>query len=231
MHRVRGPVRRALVLGLKTVGGLLLLALAWVAIYRVLDPPFTFLTLRDRLAGRHVEWTWVPLARIAPNLPRAVIAAEDARFCAHHGFDLEAIRAAAARNAAGGHLRGGSTISQQTAKNVFLWPGRSWLRKGLEAGFTAGIEALWGKRRIMEVYLNVVEQGRGVYGAEAGAQHAFNHSALHLSVAEAGRLAAILPLPTKRSAAAPSRSTRRYAGRIDKRSAVVRADALDACIR
>ncbi len=210
---------------------LLLLSVAWVAVYRFIDPPLTFLMARDYAQGRHVERSWRPLGAISPNLPRAVIAAEDARFCAHHGFDLGAIRVAAARNAAGERLRGGSTISQQTAKNVFLWPGRSWLRKGLEAAFTAGIEAVWGKRRIMEVYLNVVEQGRGVYGAEAGAQQAFGHTAARLSPLEASRLAAILPQPIKRSAATPSRYTRRYAGRIDRRIATVRADALDQCIR
>lgn len=208
-----------------------LFAVGWTLLYRVVDPPFTFLTARDRLAGRHVEREWRPLSAISPNLPRAVIAAEDSHFCAHHGFDLAAIEAAAKRNASGGKLRGGSTISQQTAKNVFLWPGRSWLRKGLETAFTVGIEALWGKRRIMEIYLNVVEQGPGVYGAEAGARRAFGHGAAHLSPMEAARLAAILPQPIKRSAAAPSRYTRRYAGRIDRRIAVVRSDALDACVR
>ena len=227
MHRLR----RALVWTLKAGLVVLLLLVGWIALYRVVDPPLTFLMLRDHLQGRHVERHWLPLTAISPNLPRAVIAAEDARFCAHHGFDLEAIRAAAARNAAGGRLRGGSTISQQTAKNVFLWPGRSWVRKGLEAAFTVGIEALWGKRRIMEVYLNVIEQGRGVYGAQAGASRAFGHSAARLTPLEAARLAAILPQPIKRSAAAPSRTTRRYAGRIDRRIGVVRQDALDACIR
>ena len=231
MPGLRRRLRRALVWGLRLALALPLLALAWTALYRVVNPPFTWLMARDRLAGRHVEQSWRPLSRLSPNLPRAVIAAEDAHFCAHHGFDLAAIRAAAARNAAGGRLRGGSTISQQTAKNVFLWPGRSWLRKGLEAAFTVGIEALWGKRRIMEVYLNVIEQGPGIYGAEAGAEAAFGHPAQRLSAAEAARLAAVLPQPIKRSASAPSRATRRYAGRIDRRIATVREDALDACIR
>ena len=210
---------------------LLLVTVGWIALYRVINPPLTFLMLRDHLQGRHVERRWRPLSAISPNLPRAVIAAEDAHFCQHHGFDLEAMRAAVARNAAGGRLRGGSTISQQTAKNVFLWPGRSYLRKGLEAAFTVGIEVLWGKPRIMEVYLNVIEQGRGIYGAEAAAQRAFGHSAAQLTPLEAARLAAVLPQPIKRSAAAPSRYTRRYAGRIDRRIGVVRQDALDACLR
>lgn len=231
MPGIRHRLRRALVWGLRIALALPVLAVGWIALYRVVNPPLTSLMVRDAFAGRHIVQTWKPLAQIAPNLPRAVIAAEDARFCAHHGFDLDAIRQAAPRNAAGGRLRGGSTISQQTAKNVFLWPGRSWLRKGLEAGFTVGIEALWGKRRIMEVYLNVVEQGRGLYGAEAGAQAAFGHSAAHLTPAEAARLAAVLPQPIKRSAAAPSRATRRYAGRIGRRIVTVRADALDACLR
>lgn len=209
----------------------LLLCVGWVALYRVVDPPFTSIMLRDRVEGRHIEQYWRPLSALSPNLPRAVIAAEDARFCSHHGFDIAAIEAAAARNAAGGRLRGGSTISQQTAKNVFLWPGRSWLRKGLETAFTLGIETLWGKRRIMEVYLNIIEQGRGVYGAEAGARHAFGHGAGRLSPMEAARLAAVLPQPIKRSAATPSRGVRRYAGRIDRRIATVRVDALDACVQ
>jgi monofunctional glycosyltransferase len=137
---------------------------------------------------------------------------------------------AAERNAAGKRVRGGSTISQQTAKNAFLWPARSYVRKGLEAYFTALIELLWGKRRIMEVYLNIAETGVGVFGINAGAEHYFGHDASHLSAAEAARLAAILPQPVKRTAAAPKGYTRRYAGRIEKRIGVVRRDGLTGCV-
>ena len=230
----RGPGRA---LGARLARGLLLALVAlllgsvgWVALYRVIDPPLTFIEARDLLNGTGVDQSWVPLGGIARTMPRAAIAAEDANFCAHDGFDFEAMRRAATRNAAGGRLRGGSTISQQTAKNVFLWPGRSYLRKGLEAWFTLLIEQLWGKRRIMAVYLNVVELGRGVYGVEAAAQRYFQVRAARLSPTQAARLAAILPNPKARDAAAPSRATRRYAGRIGARERIVRRDALDGCL-
>jgi monofunctional biosynthetic peptidoglycan transglycosylase len=164
-------------------------------------------------------------------MARAAIAAEDARFCQHSGFDFEAIEKAYARNATGKkRIRGGSTISQQTAKNVFLWQDGGYLRKGLEAWFTVLIENVWGKRRIMEVYLNVAETGIGTYGAEAGARRYFHHSAARLTRTEAARLAAILPLPKERAAVAPSGFTRRYGNTIAARIGVVRRDALDACV-
>ena len=136
---------------------------------------------------------WTPLSDISPNLVRAVIAAEDGKFCSHDGFDREAIEKALTRNIKGGRMRGGSTISQQTAKNVFLWQGSGWtryLRKVPEVYFTFLIEKIWGKRRIMEVYLNVAETGIGTYGAEAGAQRYYKHSAARLSRIEAARIAA-----------------------------------------
>ena len=222
---------RLLLWPFKLALGLALASAAWAALYAVLDPPATYIQLRDRAAGRHIERDWRALDQIDVDLPRAVIAAEDARFCAHNGFDVAGIEAAMKANARGRKLRGGSTVSQQTAKNVFLWPERSWLRKGLEAWFTFLIEQLWGKRRIMEVYLNVVELGRGVYGAEAGARHYYGKSAAKLSEREASRLAAILPQPIKRSAATPGGYTRRYAGRIDRRIDAVRRDGLDRCLR
>jgi monofunctional biosynthetic peptidoglycan transglycosylase len=209
----------------------LLASVAWAAAYRWIDPPTTFLMLRDRAEGRRIAHDWVPLAEMSRALPRAVIAAEDSRFCQHRGFDLEAIEAARKANAAGKRLRGASTISQQTAKNVFLWPARSWLRKGLEAWFTLLIETLWGKRRIMEVYLNVIETGPATFGMEAGAQRYFNKSARDVTEREAARLAAILPQPIERSASSPGRFTRRYARTIDRRIDVVRGDGLDACVR
>jgi monofunctional biosynthetic peptidoglycan transglycosylase len=210
---------------------LVLLLVAWVGLYRFVDPPFTSIMLRDRIAGVEVRHEPVPLGDIARSLPRAVIAAEDSRFCSHNGFDIEAIEKALEANEEGGRLRGGSTISQQVAKNAFLWPGRTWLRKGLEAWFTFWIELLWPKARIMEVYLNIVEWGRGIYGAEAAARHYFDRSAARLGNSESARLAAILPSPVKRDAASPGRYTARYARAIERRMRVVKNDGLDACLR
>lgn len=209
---------------------LLLLSVAWVGLYRFVDPPLTFLMVRDRAAGLEVRHQPVPLAAIARSLPRAVIAAEDARFCSHNGFDLEAIEQALEANEEGRRLRGGSTISQQVAKNAFLWPGRTWLRKGLEAWFTFWIELLWPKARIIEVYLNIVEWGRGVFGAEAAARHYFDTSAARLGNSQSARLAAILPSPVRRDAASPGRYTARYAQRIEKRMRIVARDGLDSCL-
>lgn len=224
-------MRRLLRLGLLIVVAGLLLSVLWVAIYRVVNPPTTFLMLRDQLRGQSVSRHWQPLDSLPRQLPQAVIAAEDSRFCAHHGFDLKAMRKALAANADGDRLRGGSTISQQTAKNVFLWPGRNFLRKGIEAWFTVLIERLWGKRRIMEVYLNVAEFGIGVFGADAAARHYFHKPASALTALEAARLAAILPQPIKRSASRPGPYTRRYAGRIRKRLHIVERDQLAACLQ
>lgn len=214
----------------KLVLGVLLLSVTWVVLYRFVDPPLTAPMIADAVHGQHVERRWIPLGRIARAVPRAAIGAEDANFCSHNGFDIAAIEAALARNATSKKLRGGSTISQQTAKNAFLWPDRSWLRKGLESWFTVLIEAIWGKPRIMEVYLNIAEFAPGVYGVEAAAQHYFGVSAAQLSPLEAARLAAVLPQPIKRDAATPGRYVRRYAGRIKKRIGVVRRDGIDGCL-
>ena len=207
-----------------------ILSLGWVLTYRFIPMPFTWPMARDALSGRHVARDWVALEDMAPVMARAVIAAEDTGFCAHSGFDVEAMRAAMARNAKGGRLRGGSTISQQTAKNAFLWPGRSYVRKGLEAWFTLLIELMWGKKRIMEVYLNIAEMGPGIYGAEAAAQHWFGKSAARLTANEAARLAAILPQPVKRNAARPGPYVRRQTGAIERRARVVLRDGLDDCL-
>jgi len=160
-----------------------------------------------------------------------VIAGEDSKFCTHSGFDRQAIEEAMRRNARGGSvIRGGSTISQQTAKNAFLWQGGGYLRKGLEAWFTLLIETLWDKRRIMEVYLNVAETGIGTYGVDAGARRYFNHDASNLSRQEAARIAAVFPLPKRRDAVAPTGFTRRYGNMIAARVNVVARDRLDACV-
>ena len=201
-----------------------------VAIYRFVPPPVTFLMVQRVFEGHGLERRWVPMRRISPNLVRAVIAAEDARFCDHRGFDLEAIEKAMAANAAGKKLRGGSTISQQTAKNVFLWEGRSYLRKGLEAYFTVLIEAVWGKHRIMEVYLNSVEWGPGIYGAEAASQRIFKKPARDLTTTQASRLAAILPSPLKWKAARPGPYVAKRSRRIGAATGTVRRDGLDGCV-
>jgi monofunctional biosynthetic peptidoglycan transglycosylase len=210
--------------------GLVAFSLLWVVAYRWIDPPATFLMLRDRVNGVPVKQEWVGLSDMSRHIPRAVIAAEDSRFCEHRGFDIEAIEKAMERNSKGKKLRGGSTISQQTAKNAFLWPGRTYVRKGLEAWFTVLIEFVWGKPRIMEVYLNVAEFGRGVFGVEAASRHYFDKPATKLSRVEAARLAAILPQPIKRDAASPGRYTKRYANRIAGRTRVVANEGLDGCV-
>ncbi|MGB3753880.1 MAG: monofunctional biosynthetic peptidoglycan transglycosylase [Parerythrobacter sp.] len=198
-----------------------------VLAFRFVPPPVTATMLLD---GNGITKDWESLANIDRNLVSAVIAAEDGKFCSHDGFDREAIENAMRRNREGGRIRGGSTISQQTAKNVFLWQGGGYFRKGLEAWFTFLIEKGWGKRRIMEVYLNVAETGIGTYGAEAGAQRYFGHSAAQLSTSEAARMAAALPLPKERSVVNPTGFTRRYGNTIAARIGSVRRDGLDACI-
>ena len=215
----------------KGVALFILISLAWVVLYRFVPPPFTFTMLGDVLGGRSVTKDWTPLDRIDDDMKRAVIAAEDAKFCSHWGFDQDAIAAAMRRNASGkGVIRGGSTISQQTAKNAFLWQGGGYFRKGLEAWFTLLIENIWGKERIMEVYLNLAETGIGTYGVEAGAQRYFHKSAANLTAREAARIAAILPLPKKREAVDPTGFTRRYGNSIAARIRVVARDGLDACL-
>ena len=211
--------------------GAILLSVAWVALYIVVDPPLTSIQARDRLNGTRVRQHWVPLSAISRAMPRAAIGAEDANFCRHHGFDVGAIEKAAAANARGKALRGGSTISQQVAKNVFLWPGRSYVRKALEAWFTLLTEQLWGKHRIMEVYLNVAEMGDGIYGVDAAAHEYFSTSAHDLSATQAARLAAILPNPVERDAATPTPGVRRYANRIQKREGFVAREGYDGCLR
>ena len=201
-----------------------------VAIYRFAPPPVTWLMVQRVFEGRGFDRRWVPMRQISPALVRAVIAAEDARFCEHHGFDLLAIQKAMAANEQGKKLRGGSTISQQTAKNVFLWPSRDWVRKGLEAWFTVLIEVGWGKERIMEVYLNSIEWGPGVYGAEAAAQHNFHVHASQLTPAQAARLAAIVPKPLSWRAAKPGRYVQRRSGKITRNAAIVRREGLTRCV-
>ena len=203
----------------------------WVLIYRFVPPPVTFTMIGDVRDGESISRDWMPLSQIDKNMARAAIAAEDAKFCTHSGFDREAIQSAIERNARGGRIRGGSTISQQTAKNAFLWQGGGYIRKALEAWFTLLIENLWGKPRIMEVYLNIAETGIATYGVNAGSLRYFHHDASHISTTEAARMAAVLPLPKKRGAMVPQGYTRRYGNAIAARAGVVARGGLDSCLR
>ncbi|MDZ7587796.1 MAG: monofunctional biosynthetic peptidoglycan transglycosylase [Parasphingorhabdus sp.] len=223
----RGPVGRIISLGFRIAVYFVLLSLLWVGLYAIVPPPTTATMLFDA-EGATREWR--PISKISPNLVRAAIAAEDGKFCEHDGFDREAIEQAIQRNARGGRIRGGSTISQQTAKNAFLWQNGGYFRKGLEAWFTFLIEKIWGKPRIMEIYLNIAETGIGTYGAEAGAQRYYQKSAEKLTRIEAARIAAALPLPKKRAVSAPSGFTRRYGNSIAARINIVKRDGLDRCI-
>lgn len=209
---------------------LCLLPFIGVALHRFVPPPPTLLMWQQAIKGQGMDYRWRSLNDISPNLVYSAIAAEDARFCSHRGFDMAAIRQALEANERGGRVRGGSTISQQTAKNVFLWPGRDWVRKGLEASYTVLIETGWSKRRILEVYLNVAEFAPGVYGAEAGARHWFGKSARDLTASEAARLAAILPSPRRYNAGQPGPYVRRRAGRVQAAARVVRNEGLAACV-
>ena len=214
-------------------GLLVVFPVCWVLLYRFVPPPMTSLMAIRFFEHRGMDYRWRSMSQISPTLADAAIASEDAHFCSHHGFDFTAMEKALAHNdRRPGRVRGGSTISQQTAKNVFLWPGRTYVRKGLEAYFTVLIEALWGKKRIMEVYLNVVEMGPGLYGAEAASQVDFGHSAKRMSTSEATRLVAILPNPLKYNAVEPGKYVQRRAGKVAGQVGVVRADSdLSGCIR
>jgi monofunctional biosynthetic peptidoglycan transglycosylase len=227
----RSRPRRLFGFLIKALLVLILASVLWVLAYRFVPPPITFTMIGDAISGHGIDKSWMPLSRIDPNMARAAIAGEDSHFCSHHGFDIQAIEKAYERNARGGRIRGGSTISQQTAKNVFLIQGGGYVRKAFEAYFTFLIEHLWGKRRIMEVYLNVAETGIGTYGVNAGAQRYFGHDASRLSSAEAGRIAAVLPLPKKRAAIDPRGFVRRHGNAITRWVGVVRNDGLDRCLR
>jgi monofunctional biosynthetic peptidoglycan transglycosylase len=223
-------IRRILGWIVKLVLAFLIISALWVLAYRFINPPITFTMIGDLVAGRGATRDWMPISQIDRDMVRAAFGAEDSKFCSHGGVDVEAIEDAMKRNASGGRIRGGSTISQQTAKNAFLWNGGGYARKGVEAWFTFLIEHLWDKRRIMEVYLNLAETGVGTYGVNAGAQRYFGHDASAMSATEAARIAAILPLPTKRGAIAPKGFTRRYGNTIAARIGVVGRDGLDACV-
>ncbi len=195
----------------KAIFWFLAISLVWVLIYRFINPPITFLMLQRaverKIDGKdlRIDKSWIRIEDVSTNLKRAAIAGEDVNFLNHRGFDFKAMETAFEKNKKGKKIRGGSTISQQTAKNVFLWPGRSYIRKAFEAYFTILIELLWGKERILEVYLNVIEMGDGIYGAEAAVQNYWGKSADSMSKSQAALLVAILPNPLRWSPARPTR--------------------------
>lgn len=220
----------------KLVFGFVAFSFVLVLVLRFVPLPISAMMIERQVdawfGGEHyrLRHDWVSLDEIAPVMGAAVIAAEDQGFAEHFGFDWKAIEKAMSHNERSKRVRGASTLTQQTAKNVFLWPQRSWIRKGLEAGYTVLIETIWGKRRVMEVYLNVAEMGPGVYGAEAGARHWFGVSAADLTPQQAARLAAILPSPRRYKAAPPGPYVRRRANRIQANARVVRNGGLASCV-
>jgi monofunctional biosynthetic peptidoglycan transglycosylase len=219
-------VIRAIILAL---AAFVLLPYLLLPLYRIADPVSTLMLARW-LSGKRVERTVVPLSQIAPVLPRTVIASEDGQFCRHRGIDWAELRTAIEEADELAEARGGSTITMQTVKNLFLWPGRSYVRKALELPLALWAEIVLPKRRIMEIYLNVAEWGPdGEFGVEAGARHAFNKSARRLSTGEAALLTAMLPNPKRRSAARPGPAMRRIAGIVQGRA--TRVGGLDECLR
>ena len=221
-----GFLHRVLWLVARLIAAFLFLSVAQVVIYKFVPVPVTVTMLMD---PNGFTKTWKPLGQIDRSMVDAAIGGEDGKFCEHSGFDHDAILNAFRRNQQGGRIRGGSTISQQTAKNVFLWQGGGYARKALEAWYTVLIETIWGKRRIMEVYLNVAETGIGTYGVEEGAQRYYKKSALHLTRIEAARIAAAFPRPKVRAVTGATGATRRHGNAIAARIAVVRGD-YDICV-
>lgn len=217
----KGPFLKGLIIFLKAVKWFLILSIGLTIFYRFVPVPYTPLMFwrsigsvftEDKFVG--IEKKWVPIEKISKSMQQSVIKAEDYKFYQHNGFDFEAIEKAIQYNKTHKKKKGASTISQQTAKNVFLWPSRSWLRKGLEAYFTVLIETLWPKERILEVYLNVIEQGKGVYGVEASAQKFFKKPAAKLNSSQAALMAAVLPNPIRFRIDKPSRYISRRQRRI-----------------
>lgn len=224
--RLADGVSRVWRLTLRALLVLLVLAATWVLAYRFVPPPGGIFMWQEYRRLGEIQRQWVPMDQIAPVMARSAIAAEDANFCLHWGFDMGEIR----RVIAQGSTRGASTLTQQTAKNVFLWHGRDWTRKGLESGFTLLIEVFWPKRRILEVYLNIAEFDEGVFGVEAAAQRYFRTSAANLTALQAARLAAILPSPKTRDAANPTQFIRNRTASIMDGAATIARDGRAACI-
>ncbi|TMM52688.1 monofunctional biosynthetic peptidoglycan transglycosylase [Sulfitobacter sabulilitoris] len=221
------PLRWVMRWALRAVSAVFLIAVLAVVLGALINPPTTAYMLAEKRRLGAVAQTWVPLDNVAPIMARAVVAAEDANFCNHWGFDLPAIKKAIEE----GGTRGASTLSQQTVKNVYLWHGRTYTRKAMEALLTPIVEAIWSKRRIIEVYLNVAEFDEGVFGVSAAAQHYFGVRADQLSDVQAARLAAILPSPQKRSAGDPSSYVRKRARQILEGAATIGADGRADCFQ
>ena len=232
LGRIKRRKRYGLFLTIVTVlfVAFVVMPVTWVGAYLFIDPPSNVLMMQRAAEGQTIRRQAVPINKISPHVIRSVIAAEDANFCSHDGFDVEAIQDALENNARGGRRRGGSTISQQVAKNLFLWPESTWLRKGMEVYFTALIEFMWPKRRIMEHYLNIAEWGDGHFGIEAAARARFGVSAEDLTPLQAARLAAVLPSPNRWRADAPGPYVRRRAATIVQRARVVRNEHTAACV-
>ncbi|KAA9006682.1 monofunctional biosynthetic peptidoglycan transglycosylase [Histidinibacterium aquaticum] len=221
-----GPLARVRRWTLRLILGACVLTFLIVSLFAVVDPPTTpYMIQETHRLDRPVTREWVDMEDIAPVMARAAVAAEDADFCRHWGLDVTAIRAAMED----GGKRGGSTISQQVVKNLFLWHGRSYVRKALEAGLTPVMEAVWPKRRILEVYLNIAEFDEGIFGVEAASQHYFGIPASELSPTQAGLLASLLPAPKVRSASEPSSELRDRAGQIVDGAATIARDGRAAC--
>ena len=210
---------------LRSIATVFLVIVAAVVLGRVVNPPTTAYMAGESYRLGSVYHEWVPMDQIAPVMARSVVAAEDANFCEHWGFDVRAIKLAIAE----GSNRGASTLSQQTVKNVYLWHGRTWVRKALEAGITPLMEAVWPKRRILEVYLNVAEFDEGVFGVEAAARHYFGVGPEELSARQAAQLAAVLPSPKTRSASRPTAYLKNRAAQIRAGAATIRADGRADC--
>ncbi|WP_424987269.1 monofunctional biosynthetic peptidoglycan transglycosylase [Microbulbifer sp. S227A] len=234
--RVRAALTQLRMHPLAALRGLLLRAalfvvaviLLLVLLFAFVNPPTTqTMWSEGRRLGQPVRQSWVPLEEIAPVMARSAVAAEDANFCLHWGFDVTAIRAAISE----GSRRGGSTITQQVVKNVFLWQERSWLRKALEAAITPAVEAIWSKKRILEVYLNIAEMDEGVFGVGAASARYFGVEPAGLGATQSARLAAVLPSPRTRSAGKPSSGLRRRAAQIADGAATIRADGRADCFQ
>jgi monofunctional glycosyltransferase len=225
---IRRVVRLALRLTAALVLAFAVLILTLVVLYRWVDPPASTLILSQHLAGTPVHQRWLPMSRISPFLQQAVVLSEDARFCRHSGVDWGELAAAMDR-ARDGMPRGGSTISMQVVKNLFLWPSKSYIRKAIEIPLAYAIEASWGKRRVLEIYLNIAEWGPGIFGAEAAARYHFRKPASLLTAREAALLAVSLPNPFDRRAGEPGPGTQRLADNLSLRMRA--APGTVACVR
>lgn len=224
---VRSLRRKVLRWTLRGIAGVAAFFALLVLLFSFLNPPTNIYQLQESARLGALQREWVAIEDMAPVMGRSAVAAEDANFCLHFGFDMNAIRAAVAQ----GGTRGASTISQQVVKNVFLWHGRSWLRKAMESVLTPAIELVWSKQRILEVYLNIAEFDEGVFGVQAAARHHFNVDARNLSALQAARLAAVLPDPKGRSASNPSNFVRNRTRSIISGAETIAADGRDSCFR